>query len=122
MIRAMTALTKLRMNVDEFAVDHPGRFELFRGEVYAMSPETVGNAKVKGAVYGALLAAGGKRQRKPTRGCPITSYFDVRDAVLPSVSCASLSYASAAPVMVALAIRSAVLSAVKRISLERERQ
>ena len=56
----MTALTKPRMNVDEFlswAVDQPGRFELFRGEVYAMSPETVGHAKVKGAVYGALLAA-----------------------------------------------------------------
>ena len=36
----MTALTKPRMNVDEFlawAVDQPGRFELFRGEVYAMS-------------------------------------------------------------------------------------
>ena len=56
----MTALTKPRMNVDEFlswAVDQPGRFELFRGEVYAMSPETVGHAKVKGAVYRALLAA-----------------------------------------------------------------
>ena len=53
---------------------------------------------------------------------PIASYFDVRDAVLASVSCASLSYASAAPVMVALATRSTVLSAVERISLERERQ
>jgi Uma2 family endonuclease len=56
----MTALTKPRMNVDEFlswAVDQPGRFELFRGEVYAMSPETVGHAKVKGAVYRGLLAA-----------------------------------------------------------------
>ena len=58
----MTALTKPRMNVDEFlswAVDQPGRYELFRGEVYAMSPETVGHAKVKGAVYAALLAAVG---------------------------------------------------------------
>src|SRR4029077_1267367 len=57
---AMTALTKPRMNVDEFlswAVDQPGRFELFRGEVYAMSPQTVGHAKVKGAVYRGLLAA-----------------------------------------------------------------
>jgi Uma2 family endonuclease len=56
----MTALTKPRMNVDEFlawAVDQPGRYELFRGEVYAMSPETIGHAQAKGAVYSALLAA-----------------------------------------------------------------
>ncbi len=55
----MTALTKLRMNVDEFlawAVDQPGRYELFRGEVYAMSPETAGHADTKAAVYNALLA------------------------------------------------------------------
>ena len=66
----MTALTKPRMNVDEFlawAVDQPGRFELFRGEVYAMSPETVGHAKVKGAVYAALLAA----VRKSGRPCHV---------------------------------------------------
>ena len=53
----MTALTKPRMNVDEFlswAVDQPGRFELFRGEV--MSPETAGHADTKAAVYNALLA------------------------------------------------------------------
>jgi Uma2 family endonuclease len=56
----MTALTKPRMTVDEFlawAEGHPGRYELFRGEVYAMSPETVGHTKVKGAAYVALLAA-----------------------------------------------------------------
>ena len=55
----MTALTKPRMNVDEFlswAVDQPGRYELFRGEVYAMSPETAGHADTKAAVYNALLA------------------------------------------------------------------
>ena len=55
----MTALTKPRMNVDEFlawAVDQPGRYELFRGEVYAMSPETAGHADNKAAVYNALLA------------------------------------------------------------------
>ena len=49
----MTALTKLRMNVDEFlawAVDQPGRYELFRGEVYAMSPETAGHADTKGSL------------------------------------------------------------------------
>jgi Uma2 family endonuclease len=55
----MTALTKPRMNVDEFlawAVDQPERHELFRGEVYAMSPETAGHADTKAAVYNALLA------------------------------------------------------------------
>jgi Uma2 family endonuclease len=60
MIGAMTALTKPRMTVDEFlawAEDAPGRYELFRGEVYAMSPEGVGHTKAKGAVYTALLSA-----------------------------------------------------------------
>jgi hypothetical protein len=42
--------------------------------------------------------------------------------VLDSVSFAIRSYASATPVMVALAFSSAVFSAFKRISLERERQ
>lgn len=46
------------MTVDEFLVwaeGRPGRYELFRGEVYPMSPEVVGHTKVKGAVYVALL-------------------------------------------------------------------
>jgi hypothetical protein len=74
------------------------------------------------AEVGRARADGDSLRRKPMGACPITSYFDVRDVVLASVSRASLSYASAAPVMVALAIRSTVLSAVERISLERERQ
>ena len=56
----MTALAKPRMTVDEFldwAGTQPGRFELFRGEVYAMSPETIGHAERKGAVYLALQTA-----------------------------------------------------------------
>ena len=56
----MTALTKPRMTVDEFlawAQNEPGRYELFRGEVYAMSPEVVGHTKTKGAVYAGLLAS-----------------------------------------------------------------
>jgi len=55
----MTALTKPRMSVDEFlswATNQPGRHELFRGEVYAMSPETAGHAYRKAAAYNALLA------------------------------------------------------------------
>jgi Uma2 family endonuclease len=56
----MTALTKPRMTVDEFlawAEGRPGRYELFRGEVYAMSPENVGHTKTKGAIFSALRAA-----------------------------------------------------------------
>lgn len=55
----MTALTKPRMTVDEFlawAEGRPGRYELFRGEVYAMSPEVVGHTETKGNLYGALVA------------------------------------------------------------------
>src|SRR6266545_1612020 len=65
MMPVMTVLTKSHMTVDDFlawAEDHPGRYELFRGEVYAMSPETVGHTEIKGAVYAALVA--GIRQRR----------------------------------------------------------
>lgn len=60
----MAALTKPRMTVDEFldwAEGRPGRYELFRGEVVAMSPESVRHAAIKGRVYSALVA--GIRQR-----------------------------------------------------------
>jgi Uma2 family endonuclease len=56
----MNVLTKPQMNVDEFldwAVGRPGRYELFRGEVMAMSPETVGHAEIKAAVYAALRSS-----------------------------------------------------------------
>jgi Uma2 family endonuclease len=48
------------MTVDEFlawAVEQPGRHELVDGFVYAMSPESIGHAKVKLAIHVALLAA-----------------------------------------------------------------
>jgi len=54
----MNVLAKPRLTVDEFltwAVEQPGRYELFRGEVVAMSPETVGHSAIKGAVYVAFL-------------------------------------------------------------------
>jgi Uma2 family endonuclease len=69
---AMNAKTKPQMNVDEFlagAVDQPGRYELFRGEVYAMSPETVGHADAKAAVYNVLLA-GIRTRRLPCHILP----------------------------------------------------
>ena len=56
----MNVLTKPRMTVDEFlawAEGRPGRYELFRGEVFMMSPETVGHLEAKVAVYDALRAA-----------------------------------------------------------------
>ncbi len=52
------------MNVDQFlswAVGQPGRYELFRGEVYAMSPETVGHSDRKFAVCTALPRVIGER-------------------------------------------------------------
>jgi Uma2 family endonuclease len=57
MIGVMTALAKPRFTVDQFlawSANQLGRYELFRGEVFAMSPESVGHAKIKGAVHRAL--------------------------------------------------------------------
>ncbi len=56
----MNVLAKPRLTVDEYlswAVEQPGRYELFRGEVIAMSPETAGHAEMKGHIYSALTAA-----------------------------------------------------------------
>ena len=56
----MNVLAKPRITVDEFlarTVGQPGRYELFRGEIIKMSPETVGHAEIKAAVYTALRAA-----------------------------------------------------------------
>ena len=61
----MNVLAKPRMTVDEFlawAEGRPGRYELFRGEVFPMSPEVVGHTRVKGMVFAALLAAIRKRR------------------------------------------------------------
>jgi Uma2 family endonuclease len=55
----MTALPKHKMTVDEFLVwaeGQPGRFELYAGTVYAMTPERAGHALIKFAVQTALLA------------------------------------------------------------------
>lgn len=53
----MAVLTEQSMTVDEFlawADGRPGRYELYRGEIYPMSPETAGHAETKAAVYMAL--------------------------------------------------------------------
>jgi Uma2 family endonuclease len=54
---SMSALTKPHMTVDEYlawAAGRPGRYELCRGEVFAMSPEVTGHLETKGAIYVAL--------------------------------------------------------------------
>lgn len=56
----MTVLTKPRMTVGEFlawAEGRPGRYELYRGEVYGMSPETLGHGDRKFAVCAVLRTA-----------------------------------------------------------------
>jgi Uma2 family endonuclease len=53
------------MSVDEYlawAESNPGHYELYRGEVFAMSPETLEHADAKFAVHAALRA--GIRQRQ----------------------------------------------------------
>jgi Uma2 family endonuclease len=48
------------MTVDEFltwAAGEPGRYELYNGAAYAMTPERAGHAKTKLAVHIALIAA-----------------------------------------------------------------
>jgi Uma2 family endonuclease len=56
----MSALPQTRMTVDEFlawAEGRPGRYELFRGSVYATTPERTGHGEVKFAVQAALANA-----------------------------------------------------------------
>jgi Uma2 family endonuclease len=56
----MSVVPKDKMTVDEYlawAQGRPGRFELYGGVVYAMTPERAGHAKVKHAVQTALLTA-----------------------------------------------------------------
>ena len=66
----MSALPRDRMNVDEYlawAERNPGRYELYDGVVYAMSPEGAGHAEVKFAVQSALAAG--------VRACGLPCYM-----------------------------------------------
>jgi Uma2 family endonuclease len=68
----MTALTSEYMTVDEFlswAEGRPGRYELFRGVVYAMTPERAAHAEMKLAVQLALVS-GIRERRLPCRVLP----------------------------------------------------
>lgn len=56
----MTVAAKLPMTVDQYlawAQEHPGRYELYDGVAYSMSPEGAGHAEVKFAVQTALQRA-----------------------------------------------------------------
>jgi Uma2 family endonuclease len=79
----MTALTKPRLTVDEFlawAEGQSGRYELFRGEVIVMSPETVGHAEIKAAVHAALRASIRER-RLPCHVLPDGVIVRIDDAI-----------------------------------------
>lgn len=68
----MNVLAKPRITVDEFldwAVEQPGRYELFRGEVISMSPETAAHAETKAAVY-ASLRSNIRQRRLPCYALP----------------------------------------------------
>ena len=59
MLAAVNVALQTRMTVDEYlawAHAQPGRYELYDGRVYAMSPDGIGHAKVKFAVQTALAA------------------------------------------------------------------
>jgi Uma2 family endonuclease len=83
----MTALPQARMTVDEYlawAEGQPGRYELYEGVVYAMSPEGAGHAEVKFAVQTAL-AAGIRARGLPCHMLPdgMTVCVDQRTAFEP---------------------------------------
>jgi Uma2 family endonuclease len=83
----MAALPKHKMTVDEYltwAENQEGRFELFAGVVYAMTPERAEHAKVKFAVQTAL-AEGIKRAGVPCHMLPdgMTVRVDVDTAHEP---------------------------------------
>lgn len=83
----MTALPLPRMTVDEYlawAAGTPGRYELYDGSVYAMSPEGAGHAKVKFAVQSAL-AAGIRSRKLPCHMLPdgMTVRVEARTAFEP---------------------------------------
>ncbi|HEX5999279.1 MAG TPA: Uma2 family endonuclease [Hyphomicrobiaceae bacterium] len=57
---AMSTLAQRKMTVDEFlawAEGREGRWELYNGVPYQMAPERTRHAKIKGAIYLALLRA-----------------------------------------------------------------
>jgi Uma2 family endonuclease len=55
----MSALPKHRMTIPEFldwAAGREGKYQLVRGEVFAMAPESIQHSRVKAAIWAALQA------------------------------------------------------------------
>lgn len=68
----MSAVPQKSMTVDEYlawAEGQPGRYELFRGEVIAMTPERSRHAEMKAAVY-VTLATAIRARRVPCHTLP----------------------------------------------------
>jgi Uma2 family endonuclease len=86
----MAALTNARMNVDEYlawAEGRPGRYELYDGVVYAMTPERAVHAEIKLAVHIGLVAAI-RARRLPCQVLPdgMTVRIDAATAYEPDAS------------------------------------
>lgn len=67
MLKRMVALTHSRMTVDEYltwAEAHPGRYELYKGEVFPKGAECVGQVEIKGAIY-VVFSAAVRQCKKP---------------------------------------------------------
>jgi Uma2 family endonuclease len=119
----MNVLAKPRLTVDEFlswAVEQPGRHELFRGEVIGMSPETAGHAETKGAVYLALAAAV-RRGRLPCHVLPdgMTVRIDDTTAFEPDalVYCGEKAPAAALEIPNPVVVVEVLSSSTRRIDL-----
>jgi Uma2 family endonuclease len=119
----MNVLAKPRMNVDEFlawAVGRPGRYELFRGEVIAMSPETVGHAEIKAAIYSALRSSIRER-RLPCHVLPDGVIVRIDDAIAfepdAQVYCGEKLHGSAVEVPRSMIVVEVLPQSTRRVDL-----
>ena len=119
----MNVIAKPRINVDEFldwAVGRPGRYELFRGEIIMMSPETVGHAKIKASVY-ASLRSSIRERRLPCHVLPngVTVRIDNETAYEPDaqVYCGENLKDSAVEVPNPVVVVEVLSSSTRRVDL-----
>lgn len=119
----MNAIPQHRMTVDEYfawAERHPGRFELIDGAVHPMSPETVGHAKAKAAVY-LVLRTAIRRQKLPCHALPdgMTIRIDEMTAYEPDavVYCGDELPAEAVAVPNPVAVVEVLSRSTRRIDL-----
>ena len=122
----MNVLAKPRMTVDEYlewAVGRPGRYELFRGEVITMSPETAGHAEIKAAVY-ASLRSSIREKRLPCHVLPdgVTVRIDNETAYEPDaqVYCGERLKGSALEVPNPVIVVEVLSSSTRRVDLSQK--